>query len=533
MGRPEREGDEFEWDDDFETPSGLRRSAHAAWQAAGWLSGLPLHLLLVVAGAVAAFAHGWLASRPRIVILRGLPFVLATAAWGLVMLRIVGVSDSNLLVRYDRLAAQAAEEGNVPAAMLWLEKASLLNHGDPSYVYRQALLVDEAGRREDARALLRRIAPADAEGYPEAHFWLAGDLIDRNLPLTPELSRTIEHHLQQALRSGPLASEGHARLGQLLVLRGDRAGAIVHFELAAREKPDCQLNLAVLYQAQAEPVQAARAAGLAAAHFRKLAGAEPTVWGHRLGWAQAELLRQQYAAAVAVLQPAVEGAEDARPFRELLVAVYLSWLADLAEREPDRLDKQLEVLDAAFQAAPDHPEVLTAIANAVTQAEDDHESPRFAELHRALQRTLASGNAPAMVHLLVGTRSLQAGDLEGAIVQLELALQANPHLPLVLNNLAWALAHREPPDLERALRLIDTAVPLSDHPCLRGTRAVILAAMGRSAEAIRELEDVLRRHPEPAWVHGILADLYRQAGVEDLAELHRQLAAPVARKPTS
>jgi hypothetical protein len=48
--------------------------------------------------------------------------------------------------------------------------------------------------------------------------------------------------------------------------------------------------------------------------------------------------------------------------------------------------------------------------------------------------------------------------------------------------------------------------------------------MGRQRDAITELECVLRVHPDPAWVHEKLADLYRQAGLEDLAHLHDQMA---------
>lgn len=39
-----------------------------------------------------------------------------------------------------------------------------------------------------------------------------------------------------------------------------------------------------------------------------------------------------------------------------------------------------------------------------------------------------------------------------------------------------------------------------------------------------QTDAVLRRHSDPAWVHEQLADLYRQAGESDLAELHTQLA---------
>ena len=151
---------------------------------------------------------------------------------------------------------------------------------------------------------------------------------------------------------------------------------------------------------------------------------------------------------------------------------------------------------------------------------------------RRWQRWLTSGlGSWNALDLIVGTRALEAGNVESAIMHLELAYKANADSPLALNSLAWGLAHRDPPKLDRALELIDAAIPLSDHPNFHGTRAVILAAMGRSQDAISELEAVLRRYPDPAWVHEQLADLYRQAGEKDLARLHAQLAARLVKKP--
>jgi tetratricopeptide (TPR) repeat protein len=518
-------------DDDFDPRSRSFRILHMLLHAVGWLLRFPLFLFEVIGITVWTFLRGWLQSRPLPALLHSIPFVLAVLAVAFLLLQAGRVSRSDLALRYRDSALKAAADGNTKASALWLEKAALLDPSDPKYLYSQALLADEGGRRDQARSIMQRIASADGAGYPPAHFWLAQDLIGQSLPLTPELSKVLEHHLKQALQSQPLEAESHALLGRLMVIRGDRLQAISHLEMAVREKPECHLALAVLYQEQQEPEQAARSARRAADYFAKLVAAEPAAWKHRLPWAQAELLGDHYAKAIGILEPAVDKAADPAPFRELLVAAHLGSLAELAQREPNRLDKQLDILNAAFQYGPENPEVLTLIANLMTQERDDADSRQVAELRKALMLTLASGTAPPLVHLIVGTRALEAGDVDRAVTHLELAFKANPDLPMVLNNLAWGLAHRKPPDLVRALQMIDTAIPLSDHPNLHGTRAVILSALGRSQDAINELETVLRRHPDPAWVHESLADLYRQAGVEDLAELHTQLAARFRKTP--
>lgn len=525
------DGFEFDDDDDVEPRSRSYRFLQGSLGFVGWLVGLSLRMFEVIGITVWTFLCGWFRSRPLLALVCSIPFILAVLAVAFLLLQARRVSRSDLVLRYQESAARAVADGNTKAAALWLEKATLLNPHDLKYLYSQALLADENGRRDRARLIMQRLAPADGEGYPPAHFWLAHDLIGQSLPLTPELSQAIEHHLKQSLRSELLKAESHALLGRLLVIRGDRPQAISHFELAAREKPECHLALAVLYQEQQEPDKAARSARRAADYFGKLVAAEPATWGLRLQWAQAELLGENYAEAVGILEAAVDKVKDPKPFREALVATHLNWLADMAEREPKRLDKQLDILNAAFKYGPENPEVLGLIANLVTQPRDEADSRQVAELRKALMLTLASGTAPPLVHLIVGTRALEAGEVERAVTHLELACKANPNMPMVLNNLAWGLAHRKPPDLDRALRMIDAAIPLSDQPNFRGTRAVILAAMGRSQDAINELEAVLRRHPDPAWVHESLAGLYRQAGVEDLAELHTKLAARFRKPP--
>jgi tetratricopeptide (TPR) repeat protein len=217
--------------------------------------------------------------------------------------------------------------------------------------------------------------------------------------------------------------------------------------------------------------------------------------------------------------------DEPQPVRDALVLAYLGWFDQVIREEPTNMVKQLELLNRALAYGPEHPRVLTLIANLSMKELNPSEKELSQALIDALRHSLAAGVAPAVVHLILGTRYLVGGNADKAVMHLELAHQANAQVPSVLNNLAWGLAHQEDPDLDRALTLIDTAAKLSDRPQIRGTRAVILDLMGRQPEAVTELENVLRRHPDPSWVHGQLADLYRRLGDETLADEHQRLAA--------
>ena len=150
-----------------------------------------------------------------------------------------------------------------------------------------------------------------------------------------------------------------------------------------------------------------------------------------------------------------------------------------------------------------------------------------------LKKILAPGAAPAVIHLVLGTRALRQGDLETAVMHLEQAQQRNARIPEVMNNLAWGLSQKAEPDLERALQLANAAQKLSTppHPETYDTVGTILAKLGRPREAVTQLETALRVLPPRADIHRKLGDLYEQLGDAGLASEHRRLAEQIQSPP--
>ncbi len=89
-------------------------------------------------------------------------------------------------------------------------------------------------------------------------------------------------------------------------------------------------------------------------------------------------------------------------------------------------------------------------------------------------------------------------------MHLEQAQQRNARIPEVLNNLAWGLAQKDEPDLERALQLAEAAQGLSPNPEICDTAGTILAKLGRPREAVTQLRNGVAgiapagRHPSQA-----------------------------------
>ena len=113
-----------------------------------------------------------------------------------------------------------------------------------------------------------------------------------------------------------------------------------------------------------------------------------------------------------------------------------------------------------------------------------------------LKDLLSSGQAPPVVHFVLGLNASRQGDMQAAIMHYELAHDASPETPVTLNNLAYTISRSKNPDLERALGLINQAIELdAEVPDFFDTRGEILMRMGRWPQAITDLEAALRKLP--------------------------------------
>jgi tetratricopeptide (TPR) repeat protein len=370
-----------------------------------------------------------------------------------------------------------------------------------------------------------RIAPETGPGYAPAHFWLATDLMARDTPLNAQEANVLEHHLLQATRNPAYEVQSRLDLVRLYMLRGEAEKAIAQIERAVPKQPALLLDLARLQTQAGRTVEARRAAVKAAEFFEARTAADPNQPMNRQAWAASLVLQERYEDAVSVLAAGLN-LPDPEPIHKAMAAVYLQWL--IATTTPDKPDavRQLEFLERILQHDASNERALMMLGSLAT-AEDESAEQAF----ELLNQMLARGAAPGVIHLALGTRAMMQGDLEQGLVHLEQALERNPRVPEVLNNLAWALAHRDPPDLPRALQLAETAQTLANHPETYDTLGTILAKMGRPREAVTQLENALRVLPPRAEIHRTLSEVYEQLGNEELAAEHRQLAEKLESPP--
>jgi tetratricopeptide (TPR) repeat protein len=130
---------------------------------------------------------------------------------------------------------------------------------------------------------------------------------------------------------------------------------------------------------------------------------------------------------------------------------------------------------------------------------------------------------------VLGTYEAERGEIDKAVLHLQQAHELSPQLYAVANNLAWVLSETTPPQLDRALALINAALEIHpDMPEMLDTRGQILTKKGEWRAALRDLEAALPTLKGDKRLHEALAECYRKLGSAELAEQHAVIATRLA-----
>jgi tetratricopeptide (TPR) repeat protein len=473
-----------------------------------------------LAGAVRKL-HLWLQTRSWRLLVPGLPAIMVGA--GIVAAFLGGLwrqTPEQLRSRYLQRGQTYLAEGSFAKALVCYERLIRLAPEQEEVVYGLALAAEGVGQAERAVHLMSQLAPQDQAGYAPAHLWFAKRLLQAPQP-TDRILDAAEKHLLHAL-DGELDKRAEAEgiLGELYLIRRRLDLAETYLSRAVKADPRLHLRLAQVFALKGHRDQARWAGEQALSFYRAWTRSEPTSSLARLGWAEALLFLESYEQAVQVLEEGLRLGEEGI-YRPALVRAYLVW-SEAATRSTSGggLSRQLSLLEKALEVDPHHPDLIMQLW-ALTRTQ----GPAADKAREALRQRLVSGQANGLVHLALGMDAWERGRPQEALVHLEQAYQLAPHLGLVANNLAWVLASMEPPDLDRALQLVDTVLARwPDDPLCRDTRGFILSRKGKHREALAEYQKALPRMANDPGIHQRLAEVYDRLGMADLAAEHRRKA---------
>ena len=442
------------------------------------------------------------------------------ASVGLLVLTCVSWSPAwDIEQRYAEQGAAAFQNKDFALALTCYERASNQGGHRPDVLYHLALASEAAGLPDRAVLLMNRLAPAGSQGYGEAHLWQALRLL-RSAPQTEDDARKATDHLLRALQ-GEIKDRqlAHVLLGELYFAAGKLDLAQTHLSKGLQSRPVTRLRLARLYELRGDRERARREAVIAAEHFMARTKKDLNDHFARLAWAEAVAFLEQFADAATILEEGWAISQKAE-FRVALGMVYASWCDYQVRVKGGKDHDQLTLVQKGLSYDPSNTALLNRLLKVLTAGGPDADKARS-----TLQSMLARGEAPGVVHFALGVDAWHAGQRQRAQLHWERATELAPYLTLATNNLAMLLMEGDPPQLPRALQLINLVLDKApDNPNFRDTRGRIYAKMGKWREALDDLEAALTAAAANPSLHRCLASVYDHLGDQHMAAEHRRQA---------
>lgn len=456
----------------------------------------------------------WATSRIWQPLLFGLPAIVIAVAFATVLTIGYVLPKSELAKVYKRLASDAINKGNSDEGFRWLQRVSQLTPEDGQSMFWLARSMIEQGDYALGVDLIQRLAPPNASGYPEAHFWSALRILES--PADPENSRLPElrHHLTEAAKDPRLVGEASALLGDLAMRTGHPEEAIAHYTEARRTDMRWSSKLVPALLSIGQKKEARTVADEAREHFRKIVLADANNAQARIQWARYATAIGDYAEA----EIALRAGQQLTPSPEIdqaLSALFVNRFDNKYQNDvgddptkpatdnPD-FATGLQYLEEALRLDPNNSAALTRLPY-LAEASSELRKDVKTRLETALQNQQAS----SIVHFGLGVIESLDGNPDAAKLHFELASAQGLQTAQLMNNLAWSIAYSEMPPLETALELANKALEMQPNRAeILDTRGHILAKMGKYKEAIADLERAIPQLSQPGRSRALLQECY-------------------------
>jgi tetratricopeptide (TPR) repeat protein len=460
----------------------------------------------------------------------GLPAVLVALAMAGTLYR--GIRRSTLTHEYFLEATQRYQKQDFKASTVAFKRLAAMNPDRADYRLALAMSYEKVGETDRAEALARSLAPIDRRGYPPAQLWLARRILGNPALLNKPRLSAAESYLVEYLKADPNSPsriEVKALLANLYSATGRYRKARPLLEEASPGRPDLLLALSGICKLLGDNEESSRRASQAIALASKAAEARPDDPRPLLFWANGLALKNEFPAAIAILQKAKPGQAD-QAVRQSLISLYLAWERSMFAAKADP-KQRLAVIEKALDLAPETTALYVRLSELLAVGGETANAVRA-----RLEKLKADGKALTLVDFTLGNDAWNRGDVAEARKLWEKALEIEPKLTLAANNLAFSLAYHEPKDAPRALSLIDKALSVSPNdPRLRGTRGQVLTKLERWKDSVNDLEAAIAAGQNSEGMHGALADAYEHLGMVNQAAEHRkspkQVQVPMAPRP--
>lgn len=474
---------------------------------------------------------------------KSLPAILVLAVYGVILIRSSWIQKS-LPARYRVLAKAAIDNSQFELAQTYYERLNQLG-GEREPVDDLNLVVAKFRNGDflGGQALLDRLAPDNGVGYSKAHRLKATRLIaalsnaNRNQGLLaqaaadPQVNQPgwelVQLHLKRSGMDQPV------ELADLWTVyyfaAGKQKEAIAQQIRASELKPERWLATARLCARLNDESGRKLANDRAAEYFLGKIKENPFDHSARIDLARAYVDTQKLQEAGSLLLEGVKIAAadtsvQAMAMRRAASDFLLLRIDFITGQSADDLSKKQALVAKAIELDSNNSQAYKKMLE-LCESTDAPENRQV--MIGLLERQVAEGVSIPFAHFALGTAKWIDGNHDEALWHTERALELEPNLSDIANNLAWLSAQGDSPDLQRSLKLIESAIKKRPGDFrYRDTRGVILMKLQRWEEALTDFETILPRTvgDERRELHTRLATIYQQLGKDGMAKIHEQQA---------
>lgn len=469
----------------------------------------------------------WLFSLPALAVVVLYGSIVGRAAW----------NQKSTEDAYRSRARQAMEDGDYDRAKVHYSRlVADEKNTDSEDKYNWAQIVALSGDTQSATKLIESLAPDVSGGYAPAHRFKAIQLAllleahskgESNGPVDVDVTlKLLKHHLS---RSGTEEPQELADLWTAYHLAaGEKKEAVGTLMEAAQWEPTRWLQAARLSREIGDVESRSLALKRAAAYYAEILAERPRDVTARITLAGIDLDLERWDQAEGLLKDGLKLSgmpePDVANLRRAMSDFYLLRLASIPDADGKGFAEVNRRLMVAIEADPTNPMAYQRMVELYQITGDE---ARRGVLREQLERQIAAGQSIPFAHFALGSVLWLEGKHDDAVWHTKKALELNPELTDVANNLAWLLADKYPDQLARAHELVEMALAKKpDDPRYRDTKGMILFKQERWDEALVEYESILpltggdRRKQ----LHGRLAEIYGKLGKASLAKVHEEAA---------
>lgn len=455
---------------------------------------------------------------------RDLVFGLPALALIIVLLVLIGrgqLQRASIASEYFVAAEKAMTKKDYAEAELLLNRVleeDSANLSDARFA--MAVLLDDTGRQPRAAEMFSKLAPEGSHGNPNAHRRLGVILANAttvNSP--PDEIRRLYWHLNAANDHDSTAMS--MAWGRYFLAVRDLKSAKEYFEKAVEDFPELWQVLATIELTAGNNSSAISSYKRASDYLSGQLRDDPKNNRTRVDYAQVLMRLGQLNEARIVLEQGVLLDEDG-PWKWLLANLAVNY-HDLMAAEGKSVSILLGYVRKALEHDANHGPALNRLMSYATANVEENGS-----LRKILAKVIAEGREPALAHLAMGNLCWIEDNTKVAMFHFEQASSLRDDMAVVMNNLAWLVAHHENlPDYDRALALVEQSLEQNpEDPRFLDTRGTILLLKKEWKQSLVDLEKALvgieNEHKKA--VHKKLAEAYSELNLPEIADQHRAMS---------